>query len=497
MSERGLPVVDGAPACPFVAFDDDRDGRSTAPDHRHRCFAEPNPAPRALAHQDAYCLSPAFAVCPAFQDWARREAAAARQTKAAAPAAPPARVHYDPAPVAPAGGLFYSDEPSAAYDEDRADAGYDDDGTPDHDAYARPAADEEAWHQTVDPAGVSPRRPAAREWAAPPPWVDEDHGSQAAPPAPASTAPGAIPGWGSGAAGVAGAAGAARAAATDRPRGRDEAWGGSARGLAGSAADRLAGPDPDAPKAARPQRSYAPPTADDLDDEGRAPAAHAEAAAPVPVTPRRPGAAVPPRSASSAGSRALSDRRPVPADRRPDPRDGARDGSRAPGPRDPGELFGPAWEKPRRYEAYPSLRTRVGLPSFAGLPRVGVAALALVAAAVFLFIVGPMLLGLGSKSPGTAVSSASPSASAQPSAAATTTVAPAPTPHVYVVVANDTLTKIATRFGVTLKALKAANPQIKNQNAIAIGDRLTIPVPAGTTGGTGGTVGGASPSASP
>ena len=76
-------------------------------------------------------------------------------------------------------------------------------------------------------------------------------------------------------------------------------------------------------------------------------------------------------------------------------------------------------------------------------------------------------------------------------------MAPAPTPHVYVVVANDMLTKIATRFGVTLKALKAANPQIKNQNAIAIGDRLTIPVPAGTTGGTGGTVGGASPSASP
>ena len=78
MTDRGIPSTDRAAACPFVAFEDDRDARSTAPDHRHRCFAEPVPAPRAIAHQDAYCLSPAFAVCPAFQDWARREAAAAR-----------------------------------------------------------------------------------------------------------------------------------------------------------------------------------------------------------------------------------------------------------------------------------------------------------------------------------------------------------------------------------------------------------------------------------
>src|SRR6188768_1259093 len=75
MTERGLPSMDGAPACPFVAFGDDRDGRSTSPDHRHRCFAESPPAPRALAHQEAYCLSSAFPVCPTFQDWARREAA--------------------------------------------------------------------------------------------------------------------------------------------------------------------------------------------------------------------------------------------------------------------------------------------------------------------------------------------------------------------------------------------------------------------------------------
>ena len=82
MTDRGLPIVDGAPACPFVAFEDDRDGRAPAPDHRHRCYAEPRPAPRALAHQEAYCLSSAFPVCPTFQDWARREAATARAARA-------------------------------------------------------------------------------------------------------------------------------------------------------------------------------------------------------------------------------------------------------------------------------------------------------------------------------------------------------------------------------------------------------------------------------
>jgi hypothetical protein len=94
MTERGLPIVDGAPACPFVAFEDDRDERASSPDHRHRCYAEPRPAPRALAHQEAYCLSSAFPVCPTFQDWARREAArsraeGARASEAAMAAADP------------------------------------------------------------------------------------------------------------------------------------------------------------------------------------------------------------------------------------------------------------------------------------------------------------------------------------------------------------------------------------------------------------------------
>ena len=66
----GLPT-----ACPFVAFADERDLRAVRPDHRHRCYAEPRPASRALAHQTRFCLSPGFTSCPTFQDWANREAA--------------------------------------------------------------------------------------------------------------------------------------------------------------------------------------------------------------------------------------------------------------------------------------------------------------------------------------------------------------------------------------------------------------------------------------
>ncbi len=46
----------------------------------------------------------------------------------------------------------------------------------------------------------------------------------------------------------------------------------------------------------------------------------------------------------------------------------------------------------------------------------------------------------------------------------------------YTIVKGDTLTKIARRFGVSLKDLIAANPQIRNPDLIFIGDKLTIPI---------------------
>ena len=76
MIEEPTNSFEGGPsACPFVAFEDDRDHRSDAPDYRHRCFAAPEPEPRAFPHQERYCLSDGFAACPIFMDWARQEAA--------------------------------------------------------------------------------------------------------------------------------------------------------------------------------------------------------------------------------------------------------------------------------------------------------------------------------------------------------------------------------------------------------------------------------------
>jgi hypothetical protein len=75
MTERSPTGTEREFVCPFVAYDEDRDYRASVPDHRHRCFAESPAASRALAHQAAYCLSSAFAGCPTFIDWARREAA--------------------------------------------------------------------------------------------------------------------------------------------------------------------------------------------------------------------------------------------------------------------------------------------------------------------------------------------------------------------------------------------------------------------------------------
>src|SRR5689334_16469232 len=144
MTERGLPIVDGAPACPFVAFEDDRDERAASPDHRHRCFAEARPAPRALAHQEAYCLSSAFPVCPTFQDWARREAAATKSIPMAA-AAP----HDDVPP----------------------------------ESHPMPPRDRESQHAVDDDPydpQAAPRRNPPRDWAAPPPWTGDPAAAEAA-----------------------------------------------------------------------------------------------------------------------------------------------------------------------------------------------------------------------------------------------------------------------------------------------------------------------------
>ena len=496
MVDRGLPIVDGAPACPFVAFEDDRDARATAPDHRHRCYAEPRPAPRALAHQDAYCLSSNFPVCPTFQDWARREAAAARPGSAAPV--------YDP-----------RQEPE---------------GPPQ--SQPLPPPDREARHAPAEP--LPPRRNPPRDWAAPPPWqpngIDPDTG---------------LPTGADAAAAAAGAAGFAAASAAAR----DAAGPPESRGLAGSAADRLAaGRSPvddrlaedgdaegddayeayggyDAPTgaptgaaAATSARGWGEPGAtdpiaappiprygepdddryDDAVDQGADAAPPPERYAPPPAArpappPQSRQAATPPRQPETWSDPDADD---IEDDRYayvpPPPRrnvDRARDRgavastSRAGEPdrrpiKDEGNaLLGPAWERPRRYEAYPTLRSRMSVP-VPGLPAMSRVMLALAGLAVgivaLFFLPGMLNLGgSGSGSQPTASASAQASVTPEPSPTAT----PAPTPIVHVVAQGQTLSKIAKQYGLTLDQLLAANPQIKNPNKIAIGDELTIPTP--------------------
>lgn len=52
---------------------------------------------------------------------------------------------------------------------------------------------------------------------------------------------------------------------------------------------------------------------------------------------------------------------------------------------------------------------------------------------------------------------------------------PTPPQETYTVVSGDTMGSIASKLGVTLDALKAANPKITNPDLIAVGDVLNVP----------------------
>ena len=153
---------------------------------------------------------------------------------------------------------------------------------------------------------------------------------------------------------------------------------------------------------------------------------------------------------------------------------------------------GPSWERPRRLEAYPTLKTRIGLPSLSLPPMlVGVAALVLAAVALFFL---PTILGLfgdqtgtgGSPTPSVPASGAPSGSPAEP------TPTPAPTQLIYRVQEGDTMSKIADRFGVPLSALIEANREtVPNPDLLQIGQEVIIPVAAPTT------LPGVSPSPSP
>lgn len=362
MSER--PIADVPLACPFVAFEHDQARRSVEPDRRHRCYAEPVPAPRAISHQTTYCLSSGFSACPTFRAWAQRTAAKQEAEREAAARAP-REVPVAPMPQAP----------------DPATMGLVTDD-------ARPAL-RGASAEAVEGAAAPDTRPSP-EWAAPPPWSGDAGLDDAGDDALASLV---------------------------QPRTPDPAQDADAGEVPAFLAGR-------------------PPTA-----RGTA----------------SPHAATAPRAAVAAGAGATSGHaRPV-GQARPVSR-GLRRPARI-------DTDAPAWETPRRFEAYPTLRTRVGLPR---VPTIAVAAVAVLAAAVLLFVLPSIVAG----------PSATPTPTPRPSVATEAPVTPQPsaTPLAYTIVAGDTLNKIAKKFGVTAEELLAANPQIKNPNKIQVGDEIVIPV---------------------
>ncbi len=416
MTDRGLPTVDGPPACPFIAFEDERDERASSPDHRHRCYAEVQPAPRALAHQEAYCLSSAFPVCPTFQDWARREAAQARgssvrgssgasATAASVAAQAATRPSADIRPEEDDLGLEVDDP-----DQDVAQ------GEADAEVLDRDDADE--WSQPRPDAEPLILRNPPRDWAAPPPWAS---GSSAAGSYGRPTAEG-------------------DPSAPDFLASRPAAAAAGA-GLAGSAADRLASGQPVGTQPSSPP-------SDELAGLVAEPASRT-------VPPARPVDRPP---TGHYPTTAAAGRRPTVSSTRP---------------KTPPAHDGPSWEQAKRYEAYPTIKTRAGLP---GVPRLAALAAALVIGALILVSCCPGSWAWVARTP---ASSASPTPGASDVGASDSpepTVSAAPTQQTYTIKAGDTLNKIAKKFGLTVDQLLAANKQIKNPNKIAKGDILVIPV---------------------
>ena len=138
---------------------------------------------------------------------------------------------------------------------------------------------------------------------------------------------------------------------------------------------------------------------------------------------------------------------------------------------------GPDWERPRRFEAYPTIRSRVGMPQ---VPRVVAMAGAVVVLAIALFFL-PAILGLGGGA-GTPKTSAPPSAVALPSASLAPSEVPASSALLYTVKKGETLSRIAAAHGVTMEMLLAANPTIKDPNKVAEGQQITIPAPSAPPG---------------
>jgi hypothetical protein len=422
VSDHG-PAADAGLACPFVAFADDRDSRSTRPDHRHRCYAEARPAPRATAHQEAYCLAAGFARCPTFVDWARREAAKATSASEVVRSGIAGGATPDPS-------RFLTEQ----VDEPAADL---------------PAAHPSASSALVEEASDRPPSRGQYDWSAPPPWGSE----------PDRAASGTDDAARAAAAGAAAAGAAAGAASTV-----DQTGGGPRPDGATSAAADLP-LEADAPTFLAQRQAPAasrPPTS--TSDDRAAGGPGGRGMPPVDLDDELEAGAHP-------GGGALEDDASDEPMRRFGPGTGrSRYGAAAARGRPPADPDAPPWERPRKFEAYPTIKSR-GSISLSPI-LIGIGALAIGAAV--LFFVPPLLLGLGGSS---SSATPTPSVAASPSAGdASPTAIPSPTPQIYIVKSGDTLSKIAKAQGVTLDALIAANQDtLPDPDKLKVGDRIVIP----------------------
>ncbi len=442
MSDRAPTAGAAAGACPFLALDVDRDRRQTAPDPRHRCYAQEQPLPPSLSWQTTWCLAPTFATCSVFLAWAAR---------AAAPPVPEALPPID-------------------------------------DGFDRPA-DEAA-------AGAGPAGETPFDWAAPPPWVDRPELRSTA-DVPAADPPAAVP---------APEARPSRAADLpwSPPGERSEPLPGTFAGRrpaepfpapaaprpqrrAPDAEDDVPVPAPgwfatllsrerpesaDSPAAVDPDDlgeagdgMIADPVGDDLPADAevstepdRAPAARAPRGAPAPAP--APGApSLPPDLAAELASRG-SGRSRLPFEvRNPI-------SLRAPA-RGPGRSAGSGeWNRPRA-AAIPRPGRIDALPAI--VPPVAIGAAILLLAAVLLFLLPGFLAG-GGATP--VIASPSPVPSADAAATSAPTAAPSLDPgeelQIYRVKRGDTL--------VELQLLICINPDLRrNPDLLMYGTVITIP----------------------
>jgi LysM repeat protein len=451
-------------ACPFVALELDRDRRSDTPDYRHRCFAEPTPAPRSIAHQEAYCLSPNFPACPVFQDWAVRAAArpvasgnagaatvsgAALVGGAAAASAPAAAA--DPAAGATAAdGAITADAttppPTAAVDATWAASAaqnpFDDQRQPQPQPQPQsPSADDAALVDLPEDASVTPAgaeiaaaAAAATGIASPPTfattWEDDARESEQL--------------------------GAFDASAADSRSSYEEP-----EAIDSEPAASAAFVPPPAP----PQSQYQPPAESERDA--------AAAAVPAFLAGRSTRPAVPATDASGSNPP-------------PRPASATRDD------------IVPSWDIDGRYGAEPQHDPRAGGGSRLDGILTAIAVIAILALGVAAVLFLPGLLSKG-KPPTTPAASAvvatarpSSPASANASPVASTAVSLSPTvapttaasvgpvasQRLYKIKAGDSLARIANRFGLSIQDILAANPDITNPNAILVGQVIVIPVVA-------------------